>query len=211
MMDNDSYARLALPELSLAQAEYPLFLRKNGETGRFEVIAMLGLTEQENLFVDEDGWHAQYVPLSIQRRPFLIGYQDEEKTQAMIHIDMDSPRVNESEGEDVFLAQGGQSDYLQNINSILRTLHEELPRTEIFANYLQQDELIEPVTLNIELDNGEKISVGSLYTIHEENLAKLSASSLEKFHQQGFLQAIYMMVASIHNVAKLIKRKNQRG
>lgn len=210
MLDNDSYARVVLTELAFAQADYPLFLRKNGETGKFEIIAMLGLKEQENLFVDDKGWHAQYVPLSIRRRPFLIGFQGSDNNQPTVHIDMDSPRVNESEGEQIFMALGGQSPYLQNINSILQALHEGLPQTDAFADLLQQESLIEPVTLNVELNSGEKLSIGSLYTIHEENVAELDKEALGRLHQHGYLHAVYMMIASVQNVTKLIERKNQR-
>ena len=209
MLDTDSYARVVLSELAFAQSEYPLFLRKNGETGQFEIIAMLGLNEQENLFVDAAGWHAQYIPLSIQLRPFLIGFQDTDNSHPTVHIDMDSPRISETQGEQIFLAQGGQSPYLQKINSILQALHEGLPQTDTFANLLQQESLIEPVSLNIELNNGEKLSVGSLYTIHEENVAQLDKEALGRLHEHGFLSATYMMIASLQNVTKLIERKNQ--
>ena len=40
---------------------------------------MFGVEEGENLFLDEKGWNASYIPLNIMRQPFLIGFQ--EKTQ----------------------------------------------------------------------------------------------------------------------------------
>jgi hypothetical protein len=209
--DDDSYARLTLDELVHAQSEYPLFFRKQAETGQFEIIAMLGLGEQENLFVNESGWHAHYVPLSVQRRPFLIGFQQapgQAEPEATVHIDIDSPRISESEGEAVFLEQGGQAPLLQHVNSVLKALHEGLPKVAQFVDVLQNHELIEPVDLNVQLDNGEKLEVGGLYTIQEDNLRDLTADVLGNMHTQGYLKAIYMMVASLQNLSRLIERKN---
>jgi hypothetical protein len=49
------------------------------------------------------------------------------------------------------------------------------------------------------------------YTINEETLAGLSADALAKLHQQGYLQAIYMTLASQSNVRDLLNLKNAQG
>src|ERR1700733_9641508 len=53
-------------------AHYPIFFTKNLETGRFEPAALLGFQTQENLFFVDGRWDAAYVPLQIQRQPFLL-------------------------------------------------------------------------------------------------------------------------------------------
>lgn len=213
--DDQSYTRVMLTELRAAQSEYPLFLRKNNETGQFEIIAMFGLTESENLFLDEQGWHAHYLPLTIQRRPFLIGFQSSDdpanpEDKPVVHIDMDSPRVSTTEGEALFLAQGGQSPYLQHISSVLNAIHQGNEHNQPFMDALQQFELIEPVNLKIQLDNGENIELTGLYTVQEETLRALPGESIAQLHQQGYLDAIYMMLASLQNLTRLIAMKNQR-
>lgn len=211
--NDQSYATVVLSELKPAQSEYPLFLRKNSETGQFEMIAMLGLDDNENLFLDESGWHAHYMPLSMQRRPFLIGFQSAPgsvEPQPVVHIDMDSPRVNETEGESVFLAQGGQSAYLQHISSVLKALHEGHQQTTAFVDALTANELLEPVDIKIALEDGSQRQVGGLYTVNEDTLSTLGGEALGSLHQHGYLEAIFMLVASTQNMTKLIERKNQR-
>jgi hypothetical protein len=93
------------------QREYPLLFRKDPGSGEFQSIALLGLERGENLFLDEGRWSASYVPGIVARGPFLIGFQEQEvdgetHREPVIHVDLDDPRVNETEGEAVFLEHG---------------------------------------------------------------------------------------------------------
>jgi hypothetical protein len=47
------------------------------------------------------------------------------------------------------------------------------------------------------------------YTINEERLKELSAEALQALHQRGYLQAIYMAIASQSNIRHLLQLKNQ--
>ncbi|MFT4937560.1 MAG: hypothetical protein ACI88A_000577 [Paraglaciecola sp.] len=213
--DITSYTNVFVTELRDVQAHYPIFFRKNTETGQFETIALFGFAEQENLYLDDSGWHAGYIPLTIQRRPFLIGFQNVNEAgivtqQSVVHIDMDSPRVSTTEGEAVFLPQGGQSPYLQRISSVLKTINEGHQQTKMFIDELLTDELIEPVNIKVQLDNGSQNELGGLYTVNEEKVAGLSGDALNSLHQQGYLQHIHMILASMSNMTSLIEKKNQQ-
>src|SRR5262245_11127360 len=95
--------------------EYPIFFRKDPQSGEYQSVALLGFTKDENLFLEDGRWNASYVPAVIARGPFLIGFQEQEiggdvRRETVIHMDMDSPRVSKTdEGEPVFLPQGGNS------------------------------------------------------------------------------------------------------
>ena len=71
------------------QAYYPIVFHKDAQGG-FHPLALLGLRQDENLFLDERGWEVPYLPLAIERKPFLIGNADGEP---MVHVDLDSPRI----------------------------------------------------------------------------------------------------------------------
>lgn len=213
--DNASYAHVYLSEFRFVQGDYPLLFRKNTETGQFEAIALLGLAAEENLFMEENGWNASYVPLSIQRRPFLIGFQHDNQSEPkpVIHVDMDSPRISQSdtEGEAVFLPQGGQSPYLKHINSVLSSIHLGHIETKTFIDTLLQHELIESVAIKMELHDGTNLEFSNLYTINEEKLNALSAEILFELHQKGYVNLIYMVVASMANLSRLIDLKNKQA
>jgi hypothetical protein len=208
-------ARVFPSEFIQLQTEYPLFFIRNKDAGNFEPVALLGFSEKENLFLDETGWDAGYVPLSIEREPFLIGFQekvvDGVPTQSpVVHIDLDHPSVSETEGERVFLPHGGESPLLEHISSVLMTIHQGHEAAKSLSEMLVGLELVESLTLGVELKDGSNHSLEGLYTINEDRLRDLNASALESLHKRGHLRDVYMMLASLPNVSRLIERKNRR-
>lgn len=200
-------------EFRRVQAEYPIVFRKSVSTDCFEAVAMLGLAECENLFLDNGGWHARYVPLTIERQPFLIGFQGRTEggvpaEEPVVHIDMDSPRVTESGGEAVFLEHGGTTPYLENINSVLKAIHDGHIYNQGFSDALVEHELLEPFTLEVGLNDGSKFKLAGFNTVNEEKLNALQGDALSSLHAEGFLEHIYMTMASIANFATLIEKKN---
>jgi hypothetical protein len=122
--DDVMYAITFPWEFRNLQAHYPIVFRKRPDTGEFQPIALFGFEPRENLFLTAGGWDAAYVPLTVERQPFLIGMQaSQDGPQPVVHIDMDSPRISRTEGEAVFLAHGGISKFLDRINSVLHTIH----------------------------------------------------------------------------------------
>lgn len=197
------------------QAHYPIFFRKDDETGKFQAVAVFGFEDAENLFLGDDQWDATYIPLTIERQPFLIGFQQQSeggeiRQQTVIHIDMENPRVSDSEGEAVFLEHGGYTEYLNRINSVLRAIHEGFERNEGFMDALLENDLLESFTLDVELNDGPRYRLAGFYTINEEKLHELAGATLEKLNRDRYLQPIYMAIASMSNIRELIKRRNDR-
>ena len=96
---------LAIPsEFRSLVADYPIFLHKDEASGKFMPMVMFGFEQNENLFLDGDRWHADYVPLMMRRGPFLIGFQDGEpgistERKPVVVIDMDNPRVSKEKAK----------------------------------------------------------------------------------------------------------------
>lgn len=201
-------------EFSQLQSEYPIFFTKNADTGQFEPVVMLGFSENENLYLNNRGWNANYVPLSIRRQPFLIGFQENidagiPSQDPVVHIDIDHSSISRTEGEPVFLEHGGASPFLENITSVLMTIHQGHEDNSAFCQTLVGLDLIESLSMKIEFNDGSKHNLAGLYTINEEKLNTLNANALELLHSKGYLQHIYMALASLPNVNKLINIKNQ--
>lgn len=194
-------------EFRLLQAHYPIIFRKESDAHPFEPIALFGFEDNENLFLDEKGWDAGTVPLLVERLPFMIGRDGDE---LLIHIDLDSPRVSKTEGEPIFLPHGGMSPYLENVNSMLLTVHEGMQANEAFVAALVAHELIEGFSLDVTLDDGSQNRLAGFYTINEERLAALDAAALDSLHKAGWLAPIYFQLASLSNFRALIDRKNAR-
>jgi hypothetical protein len=214
--DSVMFAATFHHEFRNLQAHYPIFFRKGGPDERFHAVAIFGFRDGENLFLGEEGWDAHYVPLTIERQPFLIGFQETEedgivRKQPVVHVDIDSPRISETEGEPVFLKHGGISDFLKRVNSLLHTIHAGLSAERGFIDALVEHDLLESFTLDVESGDGSVFRVAGFYTIHEERLGRLGGDALHALHSKGHLLPVYMALASLSNIRDLIERKRRQG
>ncbi len=210
--ENVHFVPVIADELSSLVLEYPTCLIKNDDTGRFGLHAMLGFEPGENLFLNGDVWEGTYIPLHIRRQPFMValtGEEGEEPTPetTVITIDMDSKRVQESEGEALFNEDGSWTPYLQGVSELLSGLVPGLMRTDAFIAALEEHDLIEPAQLTVTFAGGEQRRFEGIYTVSEKKLGELEGDTLKDLQNKGYLQASYLMLASIGHVQKLIDRK----
>jgi hypothetical protein len=204
--DDFMSAPVTVDEFRKAQAHYPIVFQPDGKGG-FVPAVLFGLQEGQNLFLNADsdtGWEADYLPLSVQRLPFSIGIADDE---LRMMVDMASKRISHgAEGEALFLPHGGTTDFTENANSVLRTLHEGFEATTEFIQTLMAHDLLEPFTLDVERADGTHGQLVGYSIVHEERLAALDAGTVGLLHQADYLQPIYMALASLSNFTPLIKR-----
>lgn len=207
---------LAFPsEYAELQREYPIFFRKDRDSGEWQSVALLGFEQHENLFLQDGRWNASYLPGAVARGPFLIGFQEqrvdgESRKEPVIHVDLDHPRISFSEGEAVFLPQGGQSPYLQHVAGVLRGIRDGLEFGAAMFATLDSMGLIQPVNLDVQLDDDHRVSVSGLHGIDRDRLAALDAASLHRLNRAGVLEGAYLVLASLHNVRRLMAEKQRR-
>lgn len=198
---------VSVDEFRALQPHYPIVFQADGQ-GSFLPVALLGLAPGQNVYLSDDDWDADYIPLAIRRMPFSIGIDGDE---LRMMVDMASPRIarDDADGADgaetVFLPQGGQSDYIKGVNDVLRSLHEGMQATPEFIAALQQHGLLEPFELQFENARGERGRLQGLHTVHEERLAALDGATVALLHQADYLQPIYLSIASLANLNRLLR------
>lgn len=198
------------------QKEYPILFRQNLETQKYYATALLGLNKSENLFLNPEigsGWAASYIPASLAKGPFLIGFQslDSGKAQnTVIYIDLDHVKVSQQDGYPLFLEHGGNSPYLEHIAKVLNLIHQGMTVQDVMFEMFSEFDLLEAIDIDIDLNNGEKYKLTGNYTINEEKLAELSGDKLEKLNKMGFLPLVYAAIASLTNIRKLTDIKNSK-
>jgi hypothetical protein len=196
-------------EFEEIQREYPIFFHRD-EDGALQAIALLGLDRDENLFLDQNGWQGRYVPAMLQRGAFLIGLtRDGTEGDALIHIDLDHPRVSTTKGLSLFLPHGGNAPYLEHIARILRVIHVGVETSAPMYAVFEQAGLIEPITVEILLSETKKYVLSDLFAIGGGALAKLDASWLDRLNRAGYLSHAFYAAASLANVSRLIDLKNR--
>ncbi|MCY3838853.1 MAG: SapC family protein, partial [Gammaproteobacteria bacterium] len=176
-------------EFRNVQAHYPI-LFQNDAGGGYYPVALFGFEQGENLFLDDNGWHAGYIPAMIQREPFLIGYQEStddavgERTR-VLSLDMDHPRVNTKMGEPLFQPLGGRTPFLENAANLLETIYLGIEHNKAFVAALQEHDLLEALTFEIALQDGTRNQLIGFHCLVEEKVQALSGAALGQFNDKG--------------------------
>jgi len=192
------------------QSCYPILFTKDPNTGGFFAAAVLGFEADQNLFLQDNGWDAAYIPAVVQRQPFLIatGGEGDDKPP-VVSLDLDHPRVSQDEGEALFDDNGGATEFLDKKIALLDKLHRGLQHSSGFIDTLLKHELLEQITLDIAFNDGSKKSLQGFYSIAEERLYQLKGDALESLNQAGYLQPVFMAVASLSRMRDIIERRNR--
>lgn len=199
-------------EFESLQREHPILFRQD-EDGQYQSVVLLGLERGENLHLDGDRWTSRTVPAIQQRGPFSIGLQRRDDGSAgdpMIHVDLDDARVGAEDGLPVFLPHGGNTPYLEHVLGVLRIIHEGLEVAPAMFQAFGELDLIEPVRVEIKLNEEQQYNLDGYHTISAERMSALDGPSLERLNRTGFLPAAIFVLSSLGNVSRLIDLKNRK-
>ena len=201
--DNQRFVPVIISEFPLLAVHCPILLSKDADTGAFYCGAMLGFDAGENLFLDGSNRYDAYRPLNLQRGPFYTSGDD-------LAVDLDSSRIDTAGGEPLFDAGGEPTPYLQSIMALMRELKPGLERTKIFVETLMKLKLVGSLNINVGFDDGTKRDVTGLYTIDKDVLRGLPDAAVLDLFRRGYLHLIYLLIASVNQVAVLAQKKNHR-
>ena len=195
------------------QTSYPILFHQNAQ-GDLYPVALFGFEEGENLFLDDAGWQALYIPAMVRRQPFMIGFQrpadgSQAEPTRVLSLDMDHPRVSKEAGEALFQPLGGRTPFLESAVNLLEFTYAGLEHSRDFVKAVAEHELFESVSFNIRLKDGSTNQLLGFHTIHEERLQELSGKALRSLSEKGFLMPMFMTLASLSNIQGLVNKRNE--
>ncbi|QDW36916.1 SapC family protein [Bradyrhizobium sp. KBS0727] len=188
-----------------AQSDYPIVFAGNKEGVMPAVI--LGLREGENLYLSRDGkWDARYIPAFVRRYPFVFA-KSEDGERFNLCIDEQFSGFNgDGRGERLFTDDGKPTTYVENILKFLQEYQLQFHRTERFCKKLLELDLLEPMHAQVEMNSGEKYSLGGFMAVNREKLKELSGEKLAELAKTDELELIYLHLQSMRNFAALKDR-----
>lgn len=201
---------VVMAEIAQASLDFPIVFSKDSRTGRFICSALFGLAEAENLFHNGKAWNSTYVPMNIQRAPFIIGESGKQDGKLGPCIDESSQYLSD-QGQALFDDQGNKTEYLQQAESFLATLFDYEVASQHFVNLLAELKLIAPLSLHINNTDGSKATLQGLYTINQEGLRGLADADILRLSHKGYLAPIYAIIGSLGQLRRLRNLKNQRN
>jgi hypothetical protein len=197
---------LAAVEFFDAGRQMPvIFIRTDDQ--RIIPLALMGLEQGENLFVDADGnWDGQYVPAYIRRYPFITL---EQEGQTAVCFDEAFDGFNLPGGTPLF-EHGEPAEKSREIIAFLEDYNNRMQETEQFGAMLAQSGLLRQIDARATLHDGRNYELGGMLVVDEQHLARLPDSDIVRLFRSGALALIHAHLLSIRNLAGLVDRKSGR-
>ena len=193
-------------EFAEAAKSYPIFFASN-PAGEIMPLALLGLRDEENLFVTPEGrWDAVYIPAFVRRYPFAPANADQ-GDDMVICIDESAEILSEEEGDRILTDEGTAAPRLEDVLSLIRDYQTQYERTTDFVRRLEKYELLKKGTATVNLAGGESVSLPGMYIVDEQKLLSLPDEVALEFFRGGDFLAIYAHLFSIGNVTRLVERR----
>ncbi|HET8748864.1 MAG TPA: SapC family protein [Ramlibacter sp.] len=200
---------LAAVEFNEACKEYPIVFTRS-PNGKTVPVAVLGLRDRENLFVDGQArWVARYLPAFLRRYPFVLAELPGDGSLAVC-IDEAYPGLGDTEGEALFEADGKETPFLKQTLDFLTRYQREAARTEAFCKKLEEHGLLKETSARADLRDGRSFTVNGLLVVDEEKLMKLPDAVALEMLRSGELHLITAHLLSLSNIQLLADRLAQR-
>lgn len=210
---NEHLSSLAVTETGPAANDYPLAFVKLPETGQLRLIAVFGLAAGQNVFYGAERWSSTYIPLVVAAHPFVLGRDenDPDSTRLTTCIDLDSPYVDEQEGQPLFLEDGTDSDVLARSRQVLGQLFEGERRTRQYVEALENLGLVRGFELRVQYRSGRTSQVTGLSTIDEQAFNALGDDKVLELHHAGLVAPMILMLNSLGQFNRLVRLHNDRS
>ena len=192
-------------EFSSIQKHYPIvFSNLENPTP----LAIVGLKEDRNLFVNEDGqWDPySYVPSYLRRYPYALATG--ENDQAAIVIDRDADVVT-ADSDFPFFEQGTVTKATQDMIDFCQQFAAEAAKSQNMCQRIKDLGLLTPQTATQNADDsGEPETIANYISIDPQKLGELSAEETQSLLKDGILASIFSQAFSMENWTRLIARDN---
>jgi hypothetical protein len=205
---------VAVGEFAEVAKEYVIaFVASAAENGQdaaaVSPIALLGLRDSENLYVDAAGhWDARYVPAFVRRYP--LGYAQTGEGQQSVMIDAGWAGFGDPQGELLVNDDGTPAPFLQEMMRFLDAYEEDVQRTRALCQRIVALGLLKPVQIDITLPEGQTFNAGGVQMIDEARLKALPDAAVLELMRSGALGLLHAQLISSTNLTRLTDRLGQR-
>lgn len=172
-------------------------------------IAVLGVREDRNLFLDDDGrWQVPgYVPAYLRCYPFALATATTDRF-AMV-VDRTADMVTDQ--PDIPFFQGDElSRPVQQRLDLCRNYQADTQRTEAFCETLKRLDLVVEQQATHTID-GQQQSVARYFAVDRDRLSALDKDTVAELFNDGSLAAIMAHLFSLDNFGELMRLRQVRG
>lgn len=196
---------LLVGEVAHAVRHYPLVFVPGIDNTAPVLVALVGLGDNVNRFVDSQGqWRADtYVPAYVRRYPFLP-LQTPGQAEPILGIDLSAPWVHTQAGEAFVDATGHATPRLERVMTFQNEYQQQAEATAAMCIALQGAEVMVAQTLQWLDARGERQQLDGFLCVDEGKLKALLPDALVTLHRADAMGLAYAQLLSMSNFNGLV-------
>jgi hypothetical protein len=202
---------VTVDEFASVQRYYPIIF----SVGENPVpLALMGLNEGINTFVDSDGKliGETYVPAYVRRYPFLLARLRDDSDELSLCFDPTAEALGEFEEGNVLFEDGQPAEATKAILSFCEQFEQAGQRTTAFMKELVDSGLLMDGEVSIQTEEGKDPYIyRGFQMVDEAKLRELRGDQLRKMNESGMLPLIYAHLFSLGVMREVFGRQLQQG
>ncbi|QFT78191.1 SapC family protein [Erythrobacter sp. THAF29] len=204
---------LTVDEFVDAQRNYPIVFTA-GENPL--PIALMGLNEGVNTFIDESGKleAGVYVPAYIRRYPFILAKLQKDSDDMSLCFDPSAGVIGkDKEGNALFEDGGEPTEYTKQVLDFCQKFEEAGQRTRQLLEELKKLDLL--MDGEIAITRSDQPDTPFVYRgfrmVDEKKLRELPAETVEQLNKNGILMIIHAHLFSLNLMRAIFERQSAQG
>jgi hypothetical protein len=192
---------LGLSEIEAASRHYPILFTAGPHTGP---VALLGLNQAGNLFVQPDGtWRSDcYIPAYLRAWPFIF-VQDEAADRVFLGMEPDAACLGETSGQRLF-EDGTPTAVLNDAVAFCSSWRDNLAASAAFAAALDEAGVLAQEEATVNFAAGGAAHVHGFKLVRADLLDAVPDETFLDWRRRGWLGLLYAHLQSSAQWARLI-------
>lgn len=206
---NTNALPLMTTEMAHAARTYPIVFSATTPTVPFAVV---GLREQENLFIDDKGaWREDcYIPAYVRRYPFIFSEVPEQQ-RLVLCVDEAADNFQTTSSQPFFGADGKATEALQRVLQFNETFQTHYVDTRRFGEWLEQNNMLEERVARADLGGDQTFTLRGFRLVNPERMRTLEDAQVLELHKKGWLPLLHFHLQSLNNMGLLGALTRARG
>jgi hypothetical protein len=194
---------LAVSEFEQAASSYPIVF-----TGT-DAIAVTGLTNETNVFIDEDGqWDMRsYIPAYVRKYPFLFHLSEDSETFTLC---IEKSNIGDDDSGTPFFDKENPSPLVEQSLEFCKNFQAAWTQTTQFVSTLVELDLLTERRADLQSERGENSSLSGFNVIDKEKYSDLADADINKLPRE-FVSAINSHFVSMSRWQNLLVLSANKG
>ena len=202
---------VTVDEFPMVQRHYPIVFSSGSDP---VPLALMGLNEGVNVFVDDDGRLTSnvYIPAYVRRYPFMLARLRPDSEDLSLCFDRTAGAVGEFEDGNALFEGGGPTQMIKDVLGFCERFEQSAMQTAQFMRELAENKLLIDGEVAIQPEGAEQPFVyRGFQMVSEDAIRELRGDVARKMIQSGLLPLIFAHLFSLSLIREIFGRQMALG